>query len=188
MWSAMYFLPWLIPQMPCYVCLEACFKVLINATTPCLVKLAEACSATKMGFLSPHALQMVFVLPPPVSAQVFLRPCSERSENWSQCKLTWFKKEIPGFLTGHFLAWVHYVKGEWQRGSFSAQLLWKSGEVHENTCATDPPGISFTWIMDLLTDLHEENIHPAPSCWRSSSLCQYRPYKQGPVGFAATVW
>lgn len=51
-WPAMYFTPWLIPWMPCYVCLEACFKVLINTTTPWLVKLAEVCSATQMGFLS----------------------------------------------------------------------------------------------------------------------------------------
>lgn len=143
----MYFIPWLIPWMPCYVCLEACFKVLINATTPCLVKLAEACSATKMGFLSPRALQMAVRAPSPVSAQVFLWPCSERSENWSQWKLTWFKKEMPGFQTGHFLGWVHWmsVRGHWrQSGSRVGSWGWEKDDGA-------PPLVSFSGSMGKWT-------------------------------------
>lgn len=173
-WPAMYFIPWLIPCMPCYVCLEACFKVLINATSPCLVKLAEACSATKMGFLSPPVLsRWLFALPPPVSAQVFLWPCSERSENWSQWKLTWFKKEMPGFQTAHFIGWLLWMSVRGSAGEAGAEravgagrrqmglLLWSpSLEVWGSAvwiCVSSIQVPASSWIVDLLTDPRNEN-------------------------------
>lgn len=145
-WPAMYFIPWLIPCMPCYVCLEACFKVLINATSPCLVKLAEACSATKMGFLSPPCS--------PDGCSRSLPLCRHRcfsdhavrdqktdlSENWpglkKKCLL--FRQPISLAAFSECL-WRGVLAKQEQRGqpglggggwvSFSGRLLWKCGEV-----------------------------------------------------------
>lgn len=134
----MYFIPWLIPWMPCYVRLEARFKVLINSTTPCLVKLAEACSATKTSFLSPMFSRWPIALPPSVSAQVFLWPCSERSENWSQWKLTWFKKRNAWFSDSLFpwLGSLSICEGErWWNGQLGlGKEGWGSSSVSFSGC------------------------------------------------------
>lgn len=139
-WSAGYFILWLIPWIPCYVCLEACFKVLINTTAPCLVKLAEACSATKLGFLSPLCSPDGCLCSLPLcqhrcfSDHTVREKKTDLSENWPGLKKTslFFRQAISWAGLTECLWGEVMVKQEQRRqqgrrriGLSSAQLLWR---------------------------------------------------------------